>query len=39
MIITLLKAIIMTTTIVTKRRVIRKITLVKAVIMTTTSIT
>jgi len=36
---TLLKAIIMRTTIVTKRRVITKITLIKAMIMTTTSIT
>jgi len=39
MILTLLKAIIMTTTRITKRRAITIITLVKAMIMTTTTIT
>ena len=37
--ITLLKAMIMTTTTITKRRAITIITLVKAMIMTTTTVT
>jgi len=39
MIITLLKAMIMTTTSITKRRAVTIITLVKAMIMTTTAVT